>query len=156
MPLNTSLENVYLATFNAVQYKKPAPKDSTEAQKQTGKFCRFHDSYGHTIDECRHLQDAIEKLFRQKKLQQFVKKSHDDGEATSDPNRGQAPRQPEGRPRANDRLMINTIIGGPHPADRSWNEMKRYANSLKHEEFECYTNTEDETPVKQQLTHYDR
>ena len=30
-PLNTSLENVYLATRNNGEYKKPAPKGSTEA-----------------------------------------------------------------------------------------------------------------------------
>ena len=67
-PLNMSLENIYLAASEAVQHKKPPPQDSTKTQKQTGKFCQFHDAYGHTTNECRNLQDAVEELIRQNEL----------------------------------------------------------------------------------------
>ena len=52
-PLNASLENIYLSTCNTFQYRKPRPKESTEEQKRTEKYCRFHGSYGHNTEECR-------------------------------------------------------------------------------------------------------
>ena len=72
-PLNISLEDLYLRTRNAIQYEKPAPRPSSERQIQTGKFCRFHEGYGHDTNECRHLQDLVEKLVREGKLEQFVR-----------------------------------------------------------------------------------
>lgn len=67
-PLNASLENVYLSTCNTMQYRMPPSKDSMEKQKQTGKYCQFHECYGHNMNECRHLQDIIEKLIWERKL----------------------------------------------------------------------------------------
>ena len=78
-PLNTSLENIYFSTCNTFDYRKPTPKESTDAQKRTGKYCRFHETHGHNTEECRHLHDAIERLIRQKKLQQFIKDPQDGG-----------------------------------------------------------------------------
>lgn len=109
-PLNTSLENIYLSTCNTFQYRKPRLKESTEEQKQTGKYCRFHEIYGHNTDECRHLHDAIEKLIRQKKLQQLVKNPQKGEHGTFDLNRGQAPRRPEELARTGGRLVINTTV----------------------------------------------
>lgn len=116
-PLNASLENIYLSTCNTFQYRKPRPKESTEEKKRNGKYCHFHESYGHNIEKCRHLHDAIEKLIRQNKLQEFVKDPQDGRQETSDPRRGPAPHQPEQPTRIMGRLVINTIAGGPHPTD---------------------------------------
>ena len=154
-PLNTSLENVYLQTCNTEQYKKPAPKRSSERQIQTGKFCRFHESYGHTTNDCRHLQDLIEKLIRERKLDQFVRAPQSGGAGPSNPNRAQDQERQEEPARAGGRLVINTISGGPHPADRSWREMESYASSIRHASFECCSNCEDGTPAKQQKTMSD-
>ena len=72
-PLNTSLKDLYLQTRNTIQYEKPAPRPSSERQIQTGKFCRFHEGYGHNTNECHHLQDLVEKLVRERKLEHFVR-----------------------------------------------------------------------------------
>ena len=48
------------------------------------------------------------------------------------------------------RLIINTIVVGPHPIDKNWQEMERYATSLRHADYECCSNVEDGTPAKQQ------
>ena len=84
-----------------------------------------------------------------------MRNSEEGGQGTFDPNRGQTAHRLEEQPPADGRLVINMIIGGPHPADKSWKEMERYANSLKHEEFECYSNMEDGAPAKQQRTMTD-
>ena len=116
-PLNTSLENVYLQTCNTMQYKKPAPKPSMERQVQTGKFCRFHESYGHNTNECRHLQDLIEKLIRERKLDQYVWAPQLRGAGPSNQNRAPNQERQEEPARTSGRLVINTISGGPHTAD---------------------------------------
>ena len=82
---------MYLQTCNTVQYKKPAPKQSSERQIQTGKFCRFHESYGHNTNECRHLQDLVEKLIRERKLDQFVRAPQSEGAGPSNQNHVQNP-----------------------------------------------------------------
>ncbi|KAL0433177.1 UNVERIFIED_CONTAM: hypothetical protein Slati_2652000 [Sesamum latifolium] len=33
-------------------------------QPKSDKFCRFHNDYGHTIEECRHLKSKIERLIQ--------------------------------------------------------------------------------------------
>lgn len=67
--LNNSIENIYLATQSIEQYRKLAPKESTEKKIKSGKFYRFHETHGHNTDKCIHLWDMIEELFRKKKLQ---------------------------------------------------------------------------------------
>ena len=111
--------------------------------------------YGHNTNECMHLQDIIEKLIRERKLQQFVKTTSDGRQGTSDPNRGQATHRAEELTRTGGRLVINTIVGGPYPADKSWHEMERYASTIKHVNFECCSSTEDGALAKQQCTMAD-
>ncbi|KAL0439262.1 UNVERIFIED_CONTAM: hypothetical protein Slati_2409200 [Sesamum latifolium] len=36
------------------------------------KFCRFHNDYGHTTEECRHLKNEIERLIQNGYLQKYV------------------------------------------------------------------------------------
>ena len=59
-PLNDTLENIYLDTYSILQYKKPPPRDSTEKEIATGKFCLFHGTHGHSTNECRHLRDIVQ------------------------------------------------------------------------------------------------
>ena len=138
-----------------MQYKKPAPRLSTEIQIQTGKFCRFHESYGHNTNECRHLQDLIEKLICEQKLDQHVQVSQSGGAGPSNQNRAPNQERLEEPARTGGRLVINTISGGPHPADRSWKEMESYASSIRHADFECYSSFDEGAPAKQQKTMTD-
>ncbi|XP_012838229.1 PREDICTED: uncharacterized protein LOC105958770 [Erythranthe guttata] len=52
------------------------PRTYSEIPKKNpvaGSFCRFHNDYGHTTNECQHLRDEIERLIRAKNLPEFVK-----------------------------------------------------------------------------------
>ncbi|KAL0462886.1 UNVERIFIED_CONTAM: hypothetical protein Slati_0176200 [Sesamum latifolium] len=46
-------------------------KDSPQRPK-SDKFCRFHNDYGHTIEERRHLKNEIERLIQNGYLQEYV------------------------------------------------------------------------------------
>lgn len=116
-----------------MQYRKPPSKKSTNNQKQTGKYRRFHECYSNNTNECRYLQNVIEKLIRKRKLQQFVKASQDGVQGTSDPNRGQVSRRAEEPAQTGGRLVINKIVEGQHAADKSSHEMERYASAKAYE-----------------------
>lgn len=47
------------------------------------------------------------------------------------------------------RLVINTITGGPHLAEKSWNEMEMYTNTFRYVVQESCLTVEDEAPTKQ-------
>ncbi|KAL0433515.1 UNVERIFIED_CONTAM: hypothetical protein Slati_2685800 [Sesamum latifolium] len=41
-------------------------------QPKSDKFYRFHNDYGHTTEECRHLKSEIERLIQNRYLQEYV------------------------------------------------------------------------------------
>ncbi|KAL0402093.1 UNVERIFIED_CONTAM: hypothetical protein Slati_4239200 [Sesamum latifolium] len=41
-------------------------------QPKSDKFCRFHNDYGHTTEECRHLKSEIKRLIQNDYLQEYV------------------------------------------------------------------------------------
>ena len=77
------------------------------------------------------------------------------GAGPSNQNRVPNQERQEEPARADGRLVINTISGGPHPADRSWKEMESYASSIRHADFECYSSFDEGAPAKQQKTMID-
>ena len=86
MPLNDTLESIYLDTYSVLQYKKPPPRDSTEKEIETGKFCLFHGTNGHSTNECRHSRDIVEKLLREGKLDKYKAAPRDMGQGGQAPN----------------------------------------------------------------------
>ncbi|KAL0345503.1 UNVERIFIED_CONTAM: hypothetical protein Sradi_4381600 [Sesamum radiatum] len=46
-------------------------KDSPQCPK-SDKFYRFHNDYGHTMEECRHLTNKIERLIQNGYLQEYA------------------------------------------------------------------------------------
>ncbi|KAL0381940.1 UNVERIFIED_CONTAM: hypothetical protein Slati_4608200 [Sesamum latifolium] len=63
---------------------------------KSDKFCRFHNDYGHSTEECRHLKNEIERLIQNGYLQEYVcwEKARGtgpyqkkDGDKTSSPER---------------------------------------------------------------------
>ncbi|KAL0455629.1 UNVERIFIED_CONTAM: hypothetical protein Slati_0902100 [Sesamum latifolium] len=46
-------------------------RDAPQRPK-SDKFCRFHNDYGHTTEECRHLKNEIERLIQNGYLQEYV------------------------------------------------------------------------------------
>lgn len=87
-----------------------------------------------TLTSVTILKDLIEKLLKENKLQQYVRRNRNDPSSSTQgqillthhygPNERTATQGSE-------RLIINAITGGPHPADRSWDEMERYARALR-------------------------
>ena len=60
--LNDTSENIYLATQETEEYKKPPKREANEQQKRSGKFYYFYKTHGHNTNECRHLKDLIKGL----------------------------------------------------------------------------------------------
>ena len=50
------------ATVNDAPYKKPPAIRKDMSRRDTTKFYRFHNDYGHDTNECNHLKDEIEFL----------------------------------------------------------------------------------------------
>ncbi|KAL0349947.1 UNVERIFIED_CONTAM: hypothetical protein Sradi_4143900 [Sesamum radiatum] len=46
-------------------------KDGPQRQRSE-KFCRFHNDYGHTTEEYRHLKNDIERLIQNRYLQEYM------------------------------------------------------------------------------------
>ncbi|XP_012852522.1 PREDICTED: uncharacterized protein LOC105972126 [Erythranthe guttata] len=103
------------------------PRTYAEAPKRSptqGSFCRFHNDYGHTTNECQHLCDEIERLIRAKNLPEFVKEGSQRPQQVP-ARRASEPRKPElGREKQNERKeqvapanFISMILGGPSGGD---------------------------------------
>ena len=136
-PLNETVENIFLATQDELTYKRPPYKKESDHAIQSGKFCRFHESHGHDTNECRHLRGLIEEHIRRKRLERYVKGQDRTPSPAKENPRQLHPETGGGNRNTSDssqeKIVIHTISGGPHIADKSWAEMERYGNSLKSE-----------------------
>ncbi|XP_012833437.1 PREDICTED: uncharacterized protein LOC105954309 [Erythranthe guttata] len=124
-PLVAQPGEILLAIENNPKLKWP--RTYAEAPKRSptlGSFCRFHNDYGHTTNECQHLRDEIERLIRAKNLPQFVKEGNQRPQQFP-ARRASEPRKPEpGREKLNERKdqveptnFISMILGGPSGGD---------------------------------------
>ncbi|XP_050233156.1 uncharacterized protein LOC126681653 [Mercurialis annua] len=91
---------------NRVMYN--APRKLHQTKRETSKYCRFHEGYGHDTDRCWDLKREIEQLIQSGVLKKFV---HTEGNAEK--------RKPEhvDKEEANKRFkepmgVINMIEGG--------------------------------------------
>ena len=75
--------------YEVLQNKRPPPRESTEKERETGKFCLFHQIHGHSTNECRHLRDVVERLLREGKLDEYRVAPRDRGQAVQAPNQNQ-------------------------------------------------------------------
>ncbi|KAL0446537.1 UNVERIFIED_CONTAM: hypothetical protein Slati_1781600 [Sesamum latifolium] len=111
-------------------------KDGPQHPK-SDKFCRFHNDYGHTIEECRHLKSEIERLIQNGYLQEYVcwdkargtgpyqKYKTDKGKDVKNSSPGspvkEIPRSSMmGKAEVNDsprKRVIRMIVGGPTDGD---------------------------------------
>ncbi|XP_012852335.1 PREDICTED: uncharacterized protein LOC105971944 [Erythranthe guttata] len=124
-PLVAQPGEILLAIENNPKLKWP--RTYAEAPKRSptlGSFCRFHNDYGHTTNECQHLRDKIERLIRAKNLPEFVKEGNQRPQQFP-ARRASEPRKPEpGREKLNERKdqvapanFISMILGGPSGGD---------------------------------------
>ncbi|GAU34822.1 hypothetical protein TSUD_394480 [Trifolium subterraneum] len=70
-PRDRILSEISSADFKSarIRFPKQLPAKPNVDKK---KFCRFHKSYGHVTDNCVHLKDAIEILFRKDMHDNFL------------------------------------------------------------------------------------
>ncbi|KAL0411875.1 UNVERIFIED_CONTAM: hypothetical protein Slati_3777200 [Sesamum latifolium] len=111
---------------------RPRSWRDTPQRPKFDKFCRFHNDYGHSIEECRHLKNKIERLIQNGYLQEYVcwEKARGtspyqkkDGDKTSNPERSSrvGAKQTSGSKGENDDIprkgVIRMIAGGPSGGD---------------------------------------
>jgi len=56
--------------------KWPKPLSSRPKGRNSWKYCRFHEGYGHSTNECHELKGQIEEFIQSGKLQEFIKKDY--------------------------------------------------------------------------------
>ncbi|CAA0827407.1 Unknown protein, partial [Striga hermonthica] len=74
-PLNTKVAEVLMAMEKGIEGKDvtwPRSRFEGPTQPKSRRYYRFHKDYGHTIEDCRHLKDEIERLIRAGHLKEFV------------------------------------------------------------------------------------
>ncbi|KAL0449450.1 UNVERIFIED_CONTAM: hypothetical protein Slati_1501400 [Sesamum latifolium] len=126
--------------FMAVEEKGlimlPRSWRDTPQRPKSDKFCCFHNDYGHTTEECRHLKNEIERLIQNGYLQEYVcwerargtgpyqKKEGDKAREARVPSPGrpfrEGAKQTSGGKEDNDiprKGVIRMIAGGPSGGD---------------------------------------
>ncbi|KAL0462550.1 UNVERIFIED_CONTAM: hypothetical protein Slati_0142600 [Sesamum latifolium] len=115
---------------------RPRSWRDTPQRPKSDKFCCFHNDYGHTMEECRHLKNEIERLIQNGFLQEYVcwekargtspyqKKEGDKARKVRAPSPGRPSRegakQTSGGKEDNDiprKGVIRMIAGGPSRGD---------------------------------------
>ncbi|KAL0462033.1 UNVERIFIED_CONTAM: hypothetical protein Slati_0090900 [Sesamum latifolium] len=117
--------------------ENPLSRGDTPQRPKSDKFCHFHNDYGHTMEECRHLKNEIERLIQNGYLQEYVcwerargtgpyqRKEGDKARETTAPSPGRSSREGAkqtsgGREDNNDiprKGVIRMIAGGPSGGD---------------------------------------
>ncbi|KAJ0967918.1 hypothetical protein J5N97_024835 [Dioscorea zingiberensis] len=104
----------------------PEPARNTERQKNSKRYCQFHQSKGHDTEKCTHLMNAIEDVVRRGQLEQYINL-----EIQEEPEASQ-PEEEKGE-------MVGFISGGPGCGGESSASRKSYARMVG-------TTQETETP----------
>ncbi|CAN1139542.1 Transposon Ty3-I Gag-Pol polyprotein, partial [Linum perenne] len=71
----------------------PGPMFTPADQRSRQKFCDFHDSHGHTTEDCRELKNEIERWINEGRLKDFIVSSKRKNKSQEDDRRGQGESQ---------------------------------------------------------------
>ncbi|KAK6126671.1 hypothetical protein DH2020_039589 [Rehmannia glutinosa] len=133
MPLIAPRAQVLMATVGHRELKWPGSYSTVLVRPRSNFFCDFHNEYGHTTEECRHLRNEIERMVRKGWLQNWVKQEHELRPGTDrSPDRRDRPAEGKhghssAKP-APSRGTIHMIVGGPTDGDSNL-ARKAYARS---------------------------
>ncbi|KAL0410804.1 UNVERIFIED_CONTAM: hypothetical protein Slati_3670100 [Sesamum latifolium] len=131
-PLTVPITQAFMAVEEKGLITRPRSWRDTPQRPKFDKFCRFHNDYGHSTKECRHLKNEIERLIQNGYLQEYVcwEKARGtgpyqkkDGDKTSNPERSsrEGAKQTSGSKGENDDIprkgVIRMIAGGPSGGD---------------------------------------
>ncbi|XP_020412104.1 uncharacterized protein LOC109947084 [Prunus persica] len=112
--LNTTYEAVLMNEHGIIP-KPNARRPNRQDNRDTGKFCRYHQHNSHNTEDCISLRKIVERLIREGKLDQYIA------------------RQPTA-PVPNPVLQINmisTISSGPTIAGMSNRSIKQYVRAAQ-------------------------
>ncbi|XP_073290538.1 uncharacterized protein [Primulina huaijiensis] len=132
--------------------RRPRSSDRGPRNPRSERYCGFHKDYGHTTDECHHLNQEIERIIQGDPEMKAILASPGGGHRPakrtreeSDPERRRAPNQRENFQNANPNMrktepreqpprgVINMISGGPTDGDSN---RARKASSRRLENME--------------------
>ncbi|KAL0447792.1 UNVERIFIED_CONTAM: hypothetical protein Slati_1907100 [Sesamum latifolium] len=132
-PLTIPITQAFMAVEEKGFITRPRSWRDTPQRPKSDKFYRFHNDYGHTMEECRHLKNEIERLIQNGYLQEYVcwegrpyqKKEGDKAREIRAPSPGRPPREgvkqtSGGKEDNNDiprKRVIRMIAGGPFGGD---------------------------------------
>ncbi|KAL0448708.1 UNVERIFIED_CONTAM: hypothetical protein Slati_1427200 [Sesamum latifolium] len=71
-PLSVPITQAFKAVEEKGLLTRPRSWRDTPQRPKFDKFFRFHNDYGHTTEECRHLKNEIERLIQNGYLQEYV------------------------------------------------------------------------------------
>ncbi|KAL0446198.1 UNVERIFIED_CONTAM: hypothetical protein Slati_1747700 [Sesamum latifolium] len=71
-PLTVPITQAFMAVEEKGLLTRPRSWRDTPQRPKFDKFCRFHNDYGHTTEECRYLKNEIERLIQNGYLQEYV------------------------------------------------------------------------------------
>ncbi|GAY64293.1 hypothetical protein CUMW_232380 [Citrus unshiu] len=71
-PLKISMEELYERIEGRGLLYPPAPITKPAHRRDKSRFCKFHDTHGHTISQCRDLKIQVEDLVRNRYLDEYV------------------------------------------------------------------------------------
>ncbi|XP_012837662.1 PREDICTED: uncharacterized protein LOC105958201 [Erythranthe guttata] len=134
-PLIAPLSNVLCTIEKRNDLRWPRfAREEPRRSPALGNFCRFHNEYGHTTDECSDLKDKVERLIRDNKIGDFVK---------IDPPRGRKREAQFGNPARvpppppmPKRGYIQMISGGPTGGD-THRARRRHFGDIKNNHEIC-------------------
>ncbi|KAL0313349.1 UNVERIFIED_CONTAM: hypothetical protein Sradi_5734200 [Sesamum radiatum] len=63
-PLTVPITQALMAVEGRGLLSKPRSNRDKPRQPKSDKFCRYHNDYGYTTEECRHLKSEIERLIQ--------------------------------------------------------------------------------------------
>ncbi|XP_020419522.1 uncharacterized protein LOC109949179 [Prunus persica] len=130
----TLLNTTYEAVLMNEQEIIPKPnlrRPNRQDNRDTGKFCRYHQHNSHNTEDCISLRKIVERLIREGKLDQYI-----------------ARQPPAPVPNTTRQInMISTISGGPTIAGMSNRSMKQYVRAAQFPQvFGIEVNRHHKTP----------
>ncbi|KAL0456223.1 UNVERIFIED_CONTAM: hypothetical protein Slati_0961500 [Sesamum latifolium] len=139
-PLTVPITQALMAVEGKGLLSRPMSYKDGPQQSKSDKFCRFHNDYGHTTEEWRHLKSEIERLIQMDTYKStstgkkargtgpYQKYEMDKGKEVKNPSPGSPvkdmPRTSMmGKAEVNDtprKGIIRMIAGGPADGDSQW------------------------------------
>ncbi|KAL0451513.1 UNVERIFIED_CONTAM: hypothetical protein Slati_1129400 [Sesamum latifolium] len=71
-PLTVPITQALMAMEGKGLLSRPRSYKDGPRHPKSDKFCRFHNDYGYTTEECRHLKSEIGRLIQNDYLQEYV------------------------------------------------------------------------------------